>query len=196
MDIYVNTVKIDFTLENEKTVGEILKAIEVDCEKNNATMIQVSIDGKNISDNKLDEIFEYAITNVKKLEIETIAENDIVLALHGLSEKFNHIATELLQVPVLLQSSKDAKVAEIVTLFADEFNVMCRLLALCSLFPTRFENFSIDGQNISNFLKDFTPILQNFEGSLSSHDTVLTGDLAEYEIVPRLQSFCAAIINL
>jgi len=74
MDIYINAVKADLTLENEKTIGEVLKAIEADCEKNNATIIRVSTDGENIPDDKLDEAFEYAITRIKKLEIETVAE--------------------------------------------------------------------------------------------------------------------------
>lgn len=196
MDIYINAVKADLTLEDEKTIGEVLNAIEADCEKNNATIIRVSTDGKNIPDDKLDEVFEYAITRVKKLEIETVAENDILVALRNLSERFNYISTELLQVPILLQSSKDAKVSAVVTLFADEFDVMCHLMTLCSLFPTRFDSFTIGGQSVPNFLKDFTPILQEFENSLSSHDSVLTGDLAEYEIVPRLQLFCTAVRGL
>lgn len=196
MDIYINAVKADFTLENEKTIGEILNAVEADCEKNNATIIRVSIDDKNISGEKLDAVFGYTIESVKKLEIETVAENDIMLALHDVSEKFTHIRTELLQVPILLQSSKDAKVSAIVTLFADQFDVMCHLLTLCSLFPARFEGFSIDGQSISNFLTNFTPILQEFETSFSSHDTVLTGDLAEYEIAPRLEAFSTSVTNL
>lgn len=196
MDMYINAVKTDFTLENEKFVGDILKAFETDCEKNNATIIRISIDGENIPSEKLDDIFEHPIDGIKKLEIETVSENDVLNALSTVSDKVDYIIAELLQLPILLQSSKDARVAEIVTLFADEFNILCRLMALCSLFPQRFKNFTIEGQSVSIFLKDFTPILQEFENSLLSHDTVLTGDLAEYEIVPRLEAFSVAVKNL
>lgn len=33
MNLYINSVKADFTLEDEKTLGDVLKAFEIECEK-------------------------------------------------------------------------------------------------------------------------------------------------------------------
>ena len=35
MDFYVNGDKIDVQLEDEKTVGDVLKSFEITCEQNN-----------------------------------------------------------------------------------------------------------------------------------------------------------------
>ena len=48
MEIFINDTKADITLENEKTVEDILKGIETECEKIDATIIGVSIDGTEI----------------------------------------------------------------------------------------------------------------------------------------------------
>jgi hypothetical protein len=40
---------------------------------------------------------------------------------------------------------------------------------------------------VSDFFADLTPVLSEFEEALKANDTVLVGDLAEYEICPRLK---------
>ena len=45
----------------------------------------------------------------------------------------------------------------------------------------------MDGKDLSDFFEDFYGILKDFEQALSEKDTVTVGDLAEYEISPRLQ---------
>ena len=37
MEFYVNGTKIDVELENEKTIGDVLRGFEEECAKSNAT---------------------------------------------------------------------------------------------------------------------------------------------------------------
>ena len=39
MDFYINDEKIDITLEEEKTVGDVLKSFEITCEENETAVI-------------------------------------------------------------------------------------------------------------------------------------------------------------
>ena len=55
MDFYVNGEKIDVKLEDEKTIGDVLKSFEVTCEENNAAVIGISINGKTITADIFDE---------------------------------------------------------------------------------------------------------------------------------------------
>lgn len=193
MEIYVNSVKADFILENEKTLGDILKAFALECEKNAATVVAVSADGQNIEASQMDVLFEKPIENVNRLDIETVMESDIIRSLLSVADKTSVLSECMEQIPVLLQSGKDVQAAQTVTAFTEVFNELCRTVNWCALFPKRFGGFTIDGQAPAVFLKDFSPVLTDFEKSLTAADTVLTGDLAEYEIVPRLRSFAKAV---
>ena len=50
-----------------------------------------------------------------------------------------------------------------------------------------FKDTKINGMAFSDFFSDFSPILLDFEQALQNNDTVLIGDLSEYEICPRLK---------
>ncbi len=47
----------------------------------------------------------------------------------------------------------------------------------------------------NEFFADFSPILIDFEQALQNNDTVLIGDLSEYEICPRLKAISEALNN-
>ena len=55
MEFYVNNEKIDVQLENEKTVGDVLKSFELTCEQNNAAVIGININNKTITADIFDE---------------------------------------------------------------------------------------------------------------------------------------------
>ncbi len=48
MDILMNGNKIDFTIENERTLGEILGSLESACEKAGMTITAIRVDGKTV----------------------------------------------------------------------------------------------------------------------------------------------------
>ena len=52
---------------------------------------------------------------------------------------------------------------------------------------------TINGMNFKDFFEDFSPILHDFEDAMKNNDTVLIGDLSEYEICPRLKSISEAL---
>lgn len=183
MEIYVNSEKVDFTLEAEKTAGDIIKAFEADCAKNAAAITAVRIDDDVLCEENTDSLYGRALDKIQKMEIETLCAQDIIYNLKELAVKFETLCGELEQIS-FFQSGKDSKVSAILTSFADLFDMLCRIIALSALFPEYFQEFKIEDRAPLEFLKDFSPILADFEKSLADADTVLTGDLAEYEIAP------------
>lgn len=193
MEIYINGNEADITLQTEKTLGDFLQALQEDCEKHNATIVSVTIDDKNIEADALDLIFKNQISDTKKIEIDTVAENDIIKTLTMIGEKTKTVCNKLLEVPVLQQGGKEKETALIVEQFANTFDLICKTSSLCVFFPERFQNFRPDDKNLNDFFADFSPILQDFENALTDKDSVLLGDIAEYELVPRLEAFIAAL---
>ncbi len=199
MIITVNGQQLDFSLEQEQTIGEVLSAIEENCVNNNAAITSICVDGKVLSEENFNEIFNASLDSFNHIDLETIAESDVYNLLENMAIVLQDISKRMLEVPVLLQSNKDTEVSSIVVSFVDAFSYINKTLYFITIFPDQFKNLSIGGQSPSDFMQEFMPILQDFENSLESGDTVLTSDLAEYEIVPRLdslietsQSYCGA----
>ena len=181
MEIFINGTKADITLENEKTVEDILKGIETECEKIDATIIGVSIDGVEIDAEELTNRFSDSIDAISNLSITTICKEDIVFYFKSINEDLTDLEKNLTEIPVLLQSGKEKEAAEIVQDFANAF-----------------ANTKEKAQKISDFLEDFAPILSDFENAFKDKDTVLIGDLSEYEIAPRIsqmKDFCLGFIK-
>lgn len=193
MKLLLNGQEIGFTLENEKTVGDLLRSLEMECEKNSATIIRIAIDGAVIEADKIEELNSLDIDKAEKAEITTISSSDIIQAMKDSLPELEKVASSLEELPVILQGSDIAKAGAVIKSFTDQFDVLCHLTTLTALFPDVFAEKKIDGMSISDFIKSFSPVLADFENAFSSSDTVLTGDLAEYELKPRLESYINSV---
>ena len=100
---------------------------------------------------------------------------------------------ELKQIPVKFQAGKDNEANSIITSLADLIDNICHTASLSALFPQKFEKIKIEGKTFVEFFADLSPVLKDFEQAIESKDTVLLGDLAEYEISPRLDSLADAL---
>ena len=196
MEIFINEQETQITLENEKTLGDILAGIESECEKANATIIGIELNGNKIEANQIDEFSSVKIEEIQSLKITTVSREDIYNSFSQIANLIEEIEEDFSMVSANLQTGKDAKVNEAIKKFADIFDYFCRVVTLSYLFPNDFSNGSIGGSSIQVFLADFSPILSDFEEAFTQKDTVMISDLAEYEILPRLKDikeFCRGI---
>ena len=46
---YINGQQVDVQLEDEQTIGDVLKSFEATCEENKAAVIGITVDGKQIT---------------------------------------------------------------------------------------------------------------------------------------------------
>lgn len=196
MEFYVNNQKLDITLENEKTIGDVLKSFEAECSKNNATTIHITLNGNNIDATAIDSVCEMPLEESTKLELTVVSENELKSSLTNQKEVCQSLSDELANLSIKLQSGKDKEAGLLISKLADFIENFCHLAALSMLFPQLYERLSIDGKKINDFFQEFSGILNDFEQALSSQDTVLMGDLAEYEISPRLISIAKTIEEL
>ncbi|MBQ3825908.1 MAG: hypothetical protein II811_07210, partial [Spirochaetaceae bacterium] len=119
MEFFVNNEKIDVSLENEKTVGEVLIAFEKEFAKNEATTVGIVLNGQSIDAGRVDEIANEPLNDDTKLELTVINALEIESAFNTASADFEKLAGELEIVPVLIQSGKEKNVADIVKTTAD-----------------------------------------------------------------------------
>lgn len=193
MKLLLNGQEIGFTLENEKTVGDILRSLEIECEKNDATIIRISVNNSVIEADKIEELNNLDIAETEQVDVTTVSSNDILQSMKDLIPDLEALTAKLEELPVILQGGDFGKVGAVIKTFTDNFDILCHLATLTALFPIVFADKKIDGMSISDFIKSFSPVLIDFEKAFSSSDTVLTGDLAEYELKPRLENYINAV---
>lgn len=193
MEFYVNGTKIDVELEDEKTIGDVLKSFEEECSKSNATTISIIVNGKNISAEDFDKTAEKPLCPDTKIELGIISQEAIENSFNEEKENCRKLSEELKQIPVKFQAGKDNEANSIITSLADLIDNICHTASLSALFPQKFGKIKIEDKTFVEFFADLSPVLKDFEQAIESKDTVLLGDLAEYEISPRLDSLADAL---
>lgn len=193
MEFYVNGEKIDITLENEKTVSDVLKSFEEEAAKNDATTIGIKINGESVPAGDFEKVVGQELKNDTKIELNVLSKGNLLDRLATSKARFDELSTKMSDVPVALQSGKDKEANTMIAVLADAIDEFCHTATLCALFPDLYNSLVIDGKSITEFFEEFAPIVADFEQSLESKDTVTSGDLCEYEIAPRLTSIAASI---
>lgn len=193
MELYVNGNKIDITLENEKTVGDVLRGMEEEFAQNEATTISIVLNGCKIEADAFDKAAEEPLSDSTKLELTVISVAELKESFAFEGKIARELAENLEQIPVQLQSGKDKEAGTIISRLADLVDGFCKTASLASLFPDLYASIQIDGKKLSEFFSDFSAILTDFKQALEDKDTVLIGDLAEYEISPRLHAIADAV---
>jgi hypothetical protein len=271
MNITIDGKKADLTLENERTVGEVLAGLENWLSGSGYRLSGLEVDGETADSASLDRFFNRELSAVETLDIKTSSWAEqaaqSVVSLHGalrslgetafqergdlyrgweagaearfireeipelylmaektfageglspgdlekiLEERLREfgnprgeleasaplvetLAQRLRDLPLDLQTGKDGRAAETMGLFstlAEKLFRLFKLLRIGGFFP---ENLNIDGSPIRQFIGDFDSAIQELITAYEGRDTVLVGDLAEYELAPRLLRFYAAI---
>ncbi|MBQ5400918.1 MAG: hypothetical protein IIU15_06850 [Treponema sp.] len=193
MQLKVNDAPVDITLEDEKTVGDFLKSFEEAIEKEDATTTGIVLDGKSISADEIDAIQDRPLDDSTSIELTVISKPQIIESFRGDIASLTDLSEKLGEISVLIQSGKDGEAFSIINSLANEMANFVRNARLSALFPDVYEKITVDGKDLNTFFEDFSVILKDFEQALSEKDTVTVGDLAEYEINPRLQQIIESL---
>ena len=196
MDVRLDGVPLDIVFESEKTVGDVLKGMEAELEKSDATIIEIQADSEVFQASELDELFEKNIDSVKELSLKSVSYADVKEISAKIFDRFSSLSGRLEQIPLQFQQNKDKEAMDSVSELADSLSALFDLLPYFSFFPNHFEKISIDGTPITIFIEDLNPLLQDFLQAVETKDTVTIGDIAEYEFAPRVQkiSECASLL--
>lgn len=92
----------------------------------------------------------------------------------------NRLIPRLEDVSILFQSGKDKEAFDIIIVLSELLSKSIRILASLS---EKNSTISLP----ENFMNDLNVILKELAGAIDTGDTILTGDLTEYEIVPKIE---------
>lgn len=121
------------------------------------------------------------------LELKDPAESMLAAA-----KVFDSIKEDLSEVPVRLQTGKDAEAMKTMVLAIELIHKTVRIMPE---FSRRIDGqaIAVDGTPLPEFYGAFNGVLRELAGAFENKDGILIGDLAEYELKPRLESFFASV---
>ncbi len=106
---------------------------------------------------------------------------------------FDERAAELADLPVLLQTGKEDQAMKAVLYFIEIFNKVIRIIPELRRTGIDTASITVDGSAMPDFYGAFNGVLRQLTDAFEHKDAVLIGDLAEYEVLPRMRSFFAAM---
>ncbi len=106
-------------------------------------------------------------------------------ALRLLLQDLNRSIEEIGEVAVLLQTGKDRQAMETIIRFSELSQCLVRIFS--SLKLTAKNHSRIGGKSFDTFFTELNLMLEELLEAFNHQDSVLIGDLLEYEIAPRLE---------
>ena len=187
MIIKINGEKLSYTLENEKTVGEVLGSIEEACCREHETIVQVAVDGKELSSHELDLLFKQPVDAGIIIELSTFSGVEIRNYMKGLTQELSKCADDFEQIPVYMQTGKDMQALKLLGVFSEKLNELYRSLLLSDVTGLPFD-IQIEGKSVHEYQKEITALLRDIVSSIEEKDIIQVGDLAEYELAPLVKT--------
>lgn len=196
MNIEINGQKLEFQIEGERNLGEILGGIESECEKSGMTVTSIMADGKDIPADELDTFFALEPNAVGTIELSTISGSDVRAMLGNLGTRFAAYCPNLVEIPVLLQTGKDMRVMEIINACSSDLHNLYQILPLLPIAGISGNGPDIDGTPLGSYPSVLSPVLRDLLEALEKKDTILVGDLSEYELAPRIEKLGTVLATL
>jgi hypothetical protein len=148
-------------------------------------LIGLSFGGEGLSTRDLEALVEERLRELAEPKAE----------IHNMEKPISEIVRRLEGLPLDVQTGKDGRAAETIQLFSRMGEKLFRLLQVFKYRGLLFESLLIDGLAVKGFLNDFSTALEELCAAYRNQDTVLIGDLAEYELAPRLLKLFSALKN-
>ncbi|MFC1239921.1 hypothetical protein [Treponema vincentii] len=195
MVIKINGEELSYTLENEKTLGEVLGSIEEACCREHETIVQISVDGKELTSQELDLLFTQPVDTDITIELSTFSGAEIRNYMKGLMKELSGYAEEFEQIPVYMQTGKDVQVLNLLGTFSEKLNELYRSLLLSDVTELPID-IQIEEKSIHEYQKDITALLHDIVSSIEEKDIIQVGDLAEYELAPLVKTLINGVSSI
>jgi len=135
------------------------------------------------------------LTRIHSFFGERLSEaEDPLHAMTSTARLFTALRDELALVSVKLQTGKEAEAMHTVVLVVELINKTVRILP--DYIGCIDSELSIEGKSVQDFYDDFNSVLRELMDAFEHKDSILIGDLAEYEILPRMDTFFTAVSQL
>lgn len=146
--------------------------------------------------NELDLI----MSNIKNWLVKTyrLPDNKVIYTdIEKLINDIDSIMPKLENVPVLFQTGEDKETMEIVQLLTDILEKSINLFVLFKeSLKIHLDKYTVKEVSFDEFFKTITAHLNQLMDAMKNNDSVMVGDLLEYEFVPNLEEIKNILIKI
>jgi hypothetical protein len=114
--------------------------------------------------------------------------------LKNLKPLLDEICTKLVNLALDIQTGKDAQAAKTIQVFSGISEKILRTVSQLDIQGILSQETE-EKEAFSGKINEFGKLIKELLEAYEKHDTVLVGDLAEYEVSPKLQELYSAIMN-
>jgi len=107
-----------------------------------------------------------------------------------------NIAARIEEYPLDIQTGKDQHAAETLQLFAGTGEKLFRIFFTLGSECLSLDTLIIDNLPARSFIDEFNTVLRELSAAFENLDIVLAGDIAEYELAPRLLKFYTTLKDI
>ncbi|PIE99049.1 MAG: hypothetical protein CR988_00590 [Treponema sp.] len=193
--IAINGEKLDFKIENEKTIGDVMGEVEEFCNSQNNTVFSIFSNEREIKGEEIDKLFALPVTEELSIELFTKSGDDIKEQVMEIGKDLTDISMSLEEIPVKMQTGDDAFAISVIEKFSQKFVQLCRYLSLHKISGISVET-KIDGQAVQDYQKEISELLTDITTALEEKDIISVGDIAEYELSPLAKKLGNGLISL
>jgi len=118
--------------------------------------------------------------------------NDPVNEFSKIEPLVNETCVRLVDLPLDIQTGKDGRAAQTIQIFSGITEKILRITKQLNLQGYLNQN---DEKIFTQLINDFSKVLRELLDAYERHDSVLVGDLSEYEAAPKLQELFTAIMK-
>ena len=105
------------------------------------------------------------------------------------------ICKRLEEFPLDIQTGKDARAAETINVFSGIAEKVFRMYRVLRIEGCITDEVMVENTPIDTYISEFNTALQELLAAYEQRDTVLVGDITEYEMAPRLRNVHAAVLH-
>jgi hypothetical protein len=105
------------------------------------------------------------------------------------------ICVRLEDLPLDIQTGKDSRAVETVRIFSNIAEKIFRIFNVLKAEGLSTDEIKVAEIPVSDYIAEFSAALKELLAAYEQRDAVLVGDLAEYELAPRLRGLYAAMRN-
>ena len=134
--------------------------------------------------------------SLRQIVLERLIElQDPVGELTRIKSIVTNTCISLEEVPLHLQTGKDAKAMEEMGAFSGTAEKVFRIINILKLSAFPIDEIRICNIPIGTYISEFDAALKEMLAAYERNDIILVGDIAEYEMAPRLLNLYESVFN-
>ena len=191
--------KNNFLKEQEKMFND-------NCEKILSYISKIKSNSDSIGDDDVKKSLNYIkemgeiINNIKNWLIKTyrLPDNKVIFNdIEKLISDLENIIPKLENVPVLFQTGEDKEIMQIIQSLTDILEKSINLFVLFKeSLKIHMDKYTVKEVSFEEFFKTITEHLKQLMDAMRNNDSVMVGDLLEYEFVPNLEEIKSILVKI